>query len=697
MADSKRSRRRGFLTWEPGAGAPRDGMAETGDEREGRSGDGAGRDGLSARDGTGRDGPSSVNGAGHQGSAAGDGTGRDGPSSGHGGARDGLPAPDGTGRDGSSTGNGAGHEGSAAGDGTGRDGSGDGALTSSGRGQGVARRGAAETRPRRNGSSGRGPHESDADYASDDADREAHGAGRNGRNGYRAEPGRTMAEIHHSSAPPDLGPVRRSLDENKAILDAVMGVGTSFDIIFRELRFGRTRLAMYVVNGLFEAIDDLVLLKMTESLTALAKDSEGRPQEELGLEAFRELFETSLAYSQVTKSKSLSDVAFQVMSGPMAILVDGAQEAIIVDIREYPDRQPDEPTTERVIRGPHDGFIETLVFNTALIRRRIRDPRLHFSILRAGVRTQMDVAVAYMDGLTDPSLVHEVTRRIKAIGVDAVTMAERTVAAYLTDEPWNPFPTVRFTERPDVAAIHLMEGHVLVLVDTSPQAIICPSTLWNHLEHPEDYHMSPFMGTYMRWVQFVGLFFATLLPPLWLTIALDPRVVHALPSLAFIGPKKPSGFPLGLQFIGAEVTLDLLRRAILNTPSTLSATMGILGAIVLGDVAAKTGIFSSEVLVYIVLAAIGQFAVSNLELGESARIVRLTMLIAVWALRLPGLLIGSLIWLLVLLSTRTFGIPYTWPLIPFNWPALRNILIRAPVQRSGPRPLILRAQDRTRH
>lgn len=638
MADSKRPRRRGFLTWEPGVRDPHDGT--TG------NGGGAGRDG-----------------------------GQDGPSS--------------------------------------REQAGDGALTASGRGgtSGMATLSREETQTHRNGN-GRGGdhrrggvHESDADYASDDPDQDGAGSGANGSRGagrvpaadHGAEPARTMAEIHRSSAPPDLGPVRRSLDENKAILDTVMGVGTSFDIIFRELRFGSVRLAIYVVNGMFETIDNLVMLKMTEWLTALGKNSDGLSAEDLGVEAFRGMFETSLTYSQVTKTKSLSNVAFQVMSGPLAILVDGADEAIIVDTRYYPDRNPNEPDTERVIRGPHDGFIETLVFNTALIRRRIRDPRLHFAIMQAGVRSQVDVAVAYMDGLTDPSLVQEVTRRVKSIGVDAVTMAERTVAEYLQDQPWNPFPTVRFTERPDVAAVHLLEGHALVLVDTSPQAIICPSTLWNHLEHPEDYHMSPLMGSYMRWVQFVGLFFATLLPPLWLTIAIDPRIVHALPGLAFIGPKKPSGFPLGLQFIGAEIALDLLRRAILNTPNNLSATMGILGAIVLGDLAAKTGIFSSEVLVYLVLAAIGQFAVSNLELGEAARIVRLTLLIAVWAFRLPGLLIGSLIWLLVLLSTRTFGIPYTWPLIPFNWSALRTVLIRTPVQRSGMRPLILRTQDRTRH
>jgi stage V sporulation protein AF len=275
-------------------------------------------------------------------------------------------------------------------------------------------------------------------------------------------------------------------------------------------------------------------------------------------------------------------------------------------------------------------------------------------------------------------------------------MAEHDVAEFLTGWSWNPFPTVRFTERPDVAAFHLLEGHALVLVDTTPQVIIAPATLWNHLQHPEDFHLSPAMGTFMRWTQYAGLLAATLLPPLWLAFVLDPRLVHALPGLAFIGPKKPSGFPIGLQLIGAEFTLDILRRAILNTPDSLAQTMGIVGAIVLGDVAAKAGVFSSEALVYIVLAAIGQFAISSIELGAATRLVRFSLLVATWGFRFPGLLVGVALWLIVLLQTRTFGIPYTWPLIPFDWVAFRTMLYRPPVMVRPPRPAALRTQNRSR-
>ena len=510
------------------------------------------------------------------------------------------------------------------------------------------------------------------------------------------QPGHTMVESHFSDAPPKLGHVRRSLDENKAILDAAMGVGTSFDIIYRELLFGEMRMAIYVVNGMFSAISNMVLLNMTKWLTDLGERHEEVPPVHNPVDALEVLFTTRLSYAQVTKTTDLNEAVFQVMSGPLVILVDGADHALVVDTREYPDRQPEEPTTERVIRGPHDGFVETLIYNTVLIRRRIRDPRLRFELEHAGVRGQMDVAVGYMEGLTDPSLVAEVRRRIKQITIDGIPAAEQAVSEYLTGGTWNPFPTVRFTERPDVAAVHLLEGHVIVICDTSPQAIIAPSTLWNHLQHIEDYHVGPFVGTYVRWAQYLGLFFATLLPPLWLAFAIDPRLVHLLPGLAFIGPKQPSSFPLGLQFVGAELTLDILRRAILNTPGSLSATMGILGAIVLGDLAAKSGIFAPEVLVYLVLAAIGQFAISSIELGMAARLMRFTLLIAVWALRLPGLLIGLLVWTLVLLGTRTFGIPYTWPLLPFDWTAFKGMLFREPITSRSPRPMALRVMDRTR-
>jgi stage V sporulation protein AF len=684
MADDGKQRRNGFVTWEPGSGRDRD------DDR-GRAPD---RDGSqrSRRD---RPDDGSAHGslnAGHDGSErrsdgkrrAGDGFATSGP-----GRRekdrfasdlpdgdrfaDGRGSPDrfGDGRD-------TGHR---SGDGRGAD------------GQIPGRRGR-----------GRGHEQGAGPTAAASGDGRGNGLGvglldplQPKRGALPQEPGDTMIASHRSSAPPDLGPVRASLDENKAILDAAMGVGTSFDIIYREFRFGDTRIASYVVNGMYSAISNMVLLNMLQWLTELDARRDDIPPAQTPAETLEALFQARIAYSQVTRTSNLSQLVFQVMSGPIAFLVDGADEAIIVDTREYPDRQPDEPDTERVIRGPHDGFIETLVYNTLLIRRRIRDPRLHFEIQQAGVRGQMDVAVGYIEGLTDPGLVSEVRERIHDIKLDGVPAAEQSISEYLTGHRWNPFPTVRFTERPDVAAFHLLEGHVVVLCDTTPQAIICPSTLWNHLQHAEDFHLNAFMGTYMRWVQYFGLLLATIVPPLWLAFAIDPRLVHALPGMAFLGPKQKSGFPLGLQFVGAELTLDLLRRAILNTPGTLSATMGILGAIVLGDVAAKAGIFSSEVLVYLVLAAIGQFAISSIELGMSARIVRFTLLIATWALRLPGLLAGSLVWLLVLLGTRTFGIPYTWPLIPFDWGAFRGMLVREPDHARGRlRPKMLRAQDRQR-
>lgn len=519
-----------------------------------------------------------------------------------------------------------------------------------------------------------------------------------GHDGHRPprEPGRTLAASHLSSAPPDLGPVRKSLDENKAILDAVMGVGVSFDVIYRELDYHGTRISAYCINGLFESTDNILLMRLVDWLSEEEEHPRDRSQPRNRLLPLEGVFQRRLGYSQVTHTKDLNKLAFEVMSGPLGLLIDGSDEALIVDIRVYPDRNPDVPLTERIVRGPHDGFVETLVYNTAMIRRRIRDPRLRFEIMQVGTRSRMDVSLAYLEGLTDPALVDQMRRKLKSIDIDGIPAAEQTVAELLTGHNWNPFPTVRFTERPDVAAFHLLEGHALVLVDTTPQAIIAPSTLWNHLQHIEDFHLNPVVGTYMRWVQFIGAVFATLIPPIWLLIAIDPRMAHALPALSFIGPKKPSHLALGLQMVGAEVTLDILRRAMLNTPASLSAAMGFVGAIVLGDVAAKTGIFTPEVLVYIVLAAIGQFAVSSLELGMALRTVRLSMVVAVWAFRLPGLAVAALLWIVVVLGTRTFGVPYTYPLLPFDWPALRGMLVREPQGLRLRRPIALRPQDRTR-
>jgi stage V sporulation protein AF len=469
--------------------------------------------------------------------------------------------------------------------------------------------------------------------------------------------------------------VATDIEENIRHLNQTLGVGRSFDVIFRRYFF--ETLPNMLAQGEFEWLAD------------------DPPADPAGV--LRDLLERRLHYSQVTTTTDMDEVVHQVLAGPMAILVGGSDRAIIVDTRWYPDRQPNEPDNEQLVRGPHDGFIETLVFNTALIRRRMRDPRLRFELVLGGRRSHIDIAIGYIEGLTDPRLVDELRRRIRSMDVAGLSMGERPTAEFLARKPWNPLPTVRFTERPDVAALHLMEGHALVLVDTTPEAIIAPSTLWNHIHHPEDYHVNPVAGTYLRWVEFASILLATVLAPLWLLLATHPALLAHVPALRFVGPKQASGFPLFWQFVAAEVAIDVLRRAILNTPHPMASTMGILGAVILGQAASKAGLFAPEVLVYMVVAAVAGFAISSDALAQAARLARFSLILLVGVAGPYGFIAGLTGWLVLALLTDSFGVPYLWPLIPFDWTGLRDVLIRVPApSRSRLRPAALQAVDRTR-
>ena len=499
----------------------------------------------------------------------------------------------------------------------------------------------------------------------------------------------------------------RDLDVNVEHFNEVLGFGVSYDMILRRLRVAGVDVATYVVNGFF---DSLMNLELMRQIAAVHPDPDapmvgvgGEPLEPppagphgKRAEVLRALLQDRLAYAQVSVVHTFDDALTQVLSGPMILLVDGDAAVVVVDTRVYPDRNPSTPEINQLMHGPQDGFIENIISNSALIRRRVRDPGIRFELMKIGRRGKTDVSLTYIVGLTDPGLVSEVRRRLKAIDIDGIPAAEGAIAEYMGRNPWNPFPTVRMTERPDVAAVELYAGHVVVLVDTTPVAICLPTTMLQLLQHPEDYHVNPLFGTYLRWMELFGLFVALLLPPLWLLFATHPGLAHGVPALKLIGPKKPTKVALPLQFLLAEVSIDVLRRAILNSPTPLATSFGILGAVVLGDVAVKTGIFSPETLIYVVGAAIASFAIANIELGMATRVVRISLIALEWLWALPGVVIGVLFWMVFAARTQSLGVPYLWPLLPFNWTALRTVLIRQPITVPGRRHPIYRAQDRWR-
>lgn len=478
-------------------------------------------------------------------------------------------------------------------------------------------------------------------------------------------------------------PVSRDLYANLSYLKEKLGYGVSFDVVVREIEIGGTPAAMVFVDGF---VKDTVTLNIFRTLMDL------KP-EQVANDSIEQLARQHIGYLEVNTVKSLDEVVDQVLAGPLALLVDERDAAVIIDARTYPARSPDEPDLERVIRGSRDGLVETLVHDTALIRRRVRDPGLRVELLKVGRRSKTDVALMYIQDVANPKLVDKIKRRIERIDIDGIPMAEKTVEEFITyDKPWwNPFPVVRYTERPDVAAIHLFEGHVLVLVDTSPSIMILPVTLFHHLQHAEEYREDVLVGMYLRTVRGLGILASWLITPLWLAVALNPALLP--PALSFIGPREPGSVPLFWQFVIAELGIDLIRIALIHTPNALASSLGFIGAVIFGQLATQVGLFANETVMYVVLAALGSFTTPSVEFGLAVRLMRLLLVFAAGLFSLPGIAAGLALMFIVLAATKSFGVPYLWPLLPFNGKALWNTLIRRPVPADGSRPLVLSPRD----
>ena len=476
-------------------------------------------------------------------------------------------------------------------------------------------------------------------------------------------------------------PVSQKIDENIEYSRKKLGIDISFDVLLREFKVGRKKAAFIFVDGFVNS----------EVMTLIMQTLMSAKHDDIVPNTFEKISDRLLPFGDVSHEDDLEKALDQILAGPMAFFIDGEEKVFLIDIRVYPARQPEEPDIEKVTRGSRDGFVETLMFNVALIRRRLRDPKLRVEPITIGSRSLTDVALIYIEDIVNPEILERIRGRLLKIDVDGLPMAEQSVEEFITEGFWNPFPEVRYTERPDVTAVHLLEGHVCIIVDTSPSVMIAPATYFHHIQHAEEFRHNPIVGLYIRWVRLLGIFISLLLIPIWLLLA---EFQEMLPEvLQFIGPKEDFTVPLFLQFIIANIGLDLIRMASIHVPSPLATALGLVAALLIGDIAVTVGLFVPEVLLYVGVVAIGIFSTPSWELSLANRLVHLFLLILTGLFSIYGFVIGLIIVIVKLVLIRSFGVPYMWPLIPFNGSSLLNVLLRKPVPIKGYRPSFLRTED----
>lgn len=476
-------------------------------------------------------------------------------------------------------------------------------------------------------------------------------------------------------------PVKVSLKDNIEYLREALGVDKSFDVIQLDVEYAEREMALYLVDGFVK--DDILhyLMKMLAGLDAAQLEGD----------TLSRLIKTYIPYVEVETTDDLDKVVDMVLAGPTALVVDGIDEVILIDARTYPVRGPQEPDIERVVRGSRDGFVETLVFNTALTRRRIRDRTLRMEYMQVGRRSKTDVVVSYIEDIADPDMVKKIKESISKIDTDGLPMAEKSIEEFISGRHWNPYPMVRYTERPDTAATHLYEGHVCIIVDGSPSVIITPTTFWHHLQHAEEYRNKPLVGAYLRFVRFLAVWASIFLLPLWYLFAIEPQLLPD--ALSYIGPNDTGELPLVVQFLMIELGLDMLRMAAIHTPSALATALGLVAALMIGQVAVEVGLFINEVILYLAIAAIGTFSTPSYEMSLANRLIRIGLLISTSIFHTYGYVVGILLMMIMLARMKSFGVPYLWPFIPFNLRAFRDVLLRSPIPLKNRRPRFLHPKD----
>jgi stage V sporulation protein AF len=484
-----------------------------------------------------------------------------------------------------------------------------------------------------------------------------------------------MPEIKKTPIPKDVAVLEEYMQKN-------VGLNKSFDLGVRKLKILKKNVHFYYINGLTDAG---YIIELVEELVGI------NDNERLSTHLF-DIVHNRLVHQSVEPVKTIEEAVDEVLSGLIAVVVEGYTEALIVDVRSYPGRQPMEPDTEKVVRGSRDGYVENIIINTALTRRRIRDPRLRFEIFRIGERSKTDISIAYIDDVANPGLIEVIKRELKTIKIDGLTMADKTVEEFLVKQGYNPYPLVRYTERADVGAAHLLEGHVLIFVDTSPSVIITPTTYFHHLQHAEEYRQSPAVGTFVRWARFLGLLASLFLLPLWYLFVLDPTLLPK--GLEYIGPNEQTNIPIIAQLFIADIGVEMFRIAAIHTPTPLSTAMGLIAAVLIGQIAIDVGLFQPEVILYVAVASIGTFATPSYELSVANKIARLFLLVAVAFFHIPGLVIGCTLYILFVTNIKSLNTPYLWPLIPFSPNAFMQILIRRSMPGAKIRPSIVQPRNK---
>lgn len=462
--------------------------------------------------------------------------------------------------------------------------------------------------------------------------------------------------------------------ENVRVLDGLLGVGRSCDMVSRDYLIGGRRARLWVVDGFGS---DSILERMGAFWLTL------KPENVMSLTEMQDFLDRYITFSESNVTFDVSDAVTSVFLGKSLLAVEGLAGVALMDAKGYPSRSVHEPPDGKVLRGSHDGFVEAVVPNMALLRRRIRDPHLTMEGHKVGSRTHNDAVLCYLDDKVDQDLLRKLRGKLLGLDVRSLSMAQESLAEAIRPKQWyNPFPKVRYTERPDAAAASIMEGSIVLMVDNSPSVMILPTGFFDFTQESNDYYFPPLVGTYLRVLRVTVFLLSLFITPAWYLMVSEP---NRLPGwLNFLSSPEPVSLSLLSQLLVVEFLIDVLKLASLNTPDSLSNSFSMLGALVLGDFAVQAGWLGPEVLVYMAFVSVAGFAQPSYELGYAFKLLRVALLLVTAAFDVWGFCLGVVGIFILLCTTKPLvGKGYLYPLVPFNGKALLRLLVREPISRDN--------------
>ncbi len=471
---------------------------------------------------------------------------------------------------------------------------------------------------------------------------------------------------------------KKNMDYAKKLLE------NDSDVVFREFVAGNKKFGLIYIDGMAdkELLNDFLLKPIMGGKACL--------------NGLSDIKEKIITVSDMRNVDKMSDGILAVLSGETLLFADGSTYGCVIANRSWPNRGVGEPSGESSIRGSREGFTETIRFNTALLRRRIRDTRLKIEAMQIGVRSKTDVAILYMQDIVEPDVLKELKERLDKIQIDAI-LDSGYVEQYIEENKFSPFPQVQSTERPDVLAAALYEGRIGIIVDNSPFVLIVPTVLATFFQAPDDYYNRWINGSLVRIIRIFAIMLALILPAFYVAAtSFHTSIIPAKLAYAMARSREGVPFPAYVEVLFMEFSLVLLVEAITKLPKAIGSTIGIVGGLIIGQSAVSAGLASPIMVIVLGVTTISTFLIPNYIVTHAFTYFRILLIILASFWGLYGIVVGIIFMLIHLTRLESFGIPYLSPAVNLSVTDMKDMYVRLPFKIFKYRPKFMHTRDKIR-